>query len=429
MEDSEFDKLYADKMRQAGAPDFSDEDWERLQPRLDAADRKRWRTIPLWWLGALSGLLLLSNLFWWWMWHQGNSNTSDQGHIEKHTTTSIRDTVWDNKVIVRYDTVYRTIRYQLSESLSQSQTTTSKAPDNSTAGISAVDPTADKRSQADTNTSENSSESASPTPLGNDPNANTDVKGQETTVQNAWEQALDQLPVIPDPIPAPTYEPDFLTFDVPPVVKKPARKPLVLKPRQVRVGPELGLLIPKSPYLSSGAGFFTGLSGELAFSENLAMTFSGTYGFIGFKGREYHESLGLPPFKPKGVDTFSIRYYETEEHLKPTLQFALGFRYWIAAQRKLSPYIGLGYAMQWQLPYELKVEYIDEVQGNKRESSVHVPFDRSPLPMLDLGIGIRYKIGQHWRLQTGLGLQYELDPERRGIPYYWSWRNGVLYAF
>ena len=63
MEDSEFDKLYADKMRQAGAPDFSDEDWERLQPRLDAADRKRWRTIPLWWLGGLSGLLLLSNLF------------------------------------------------------------------------------------------------------------------------------------------------------------------------------------------------------------------------------------------------------------------------------------------------------------------------------------------------------------------------------
>ena len=115
MDDSEFYKLFADKMRRADAPDFSDEDWERLTPVLDQQQRKRWRVLPLWWLGALSALLLCSNLGWWWMFQRAEKNTESlrqEWQLAQVEKTIQRDTTWSKVIVYQYDTVYRTLVYR-----------------------------------------------------------------------------------------------------------------------------------------------------------------------------------------------------------------------------------------------------------------------------------------------------------------------------
>ena len=63
MKQPDFFRLFSKKMNAATPPpDFSGDDWQALQTRLDAHDRKRWRVLPLGWLGGLTGLLLLSNI-------------------------------------------------------------------------------------------------------------------------------------------------------------------------------------------------------------------------------------------------------------------------------------------------------------------------------------------------------------------------------
>ncbi len=121
MDDFDFDKLFADKMRGAGAPDLSDEDWEQLTPRLDAVERRRWRVLPVWWLGALSALLLGSNIGWWWMWQQSEKR-SDSMQSEwqqiRHESVAMRDTTWSKVLVYQYDTVYRTVVHRsVSESI------------------------------------------------------------------------------------------------------------------------------------------------------------------------------------------------------------------------------------------------------------------------------------------------------------------------
>ena len=113
MEDLDFDQLFADKMRQAGAPDISEVDWKPLSARLDAFDRKRHRMMPLWWLGALTGILFLSNLIWWSLWYNNNQQTS---HIQaewqnfQQQTLLVRDTVVQKTIVYIYDTIWITTR-------------------------------------------------------------------------------------------------------------------------------------------------------------------------------------------------------------------------------------------------------------------------------------------------------------------------------
>lgn len=114
MEDSEFDRLFADKMRRAGAPD-ADEDWGHLSPLLEAEQRRRWRAFPLWWLGVLSLLLLGSNIAWWWYWQQSEKRSdaliAEWQQIRRENVV-LADTTWTKVVAYQYDTIYRTLVYR-----------------------------------------------------------------------------------------------------------------------------------------------------------------------------------------------------------------------------------------------------------------------------------------------------------------------------
>lgn len=421
MNDSEFDKRYADKMRQNSAPDFSDEDWERLTPLLDKAQQRRWRVLPLWWLGALSGLLICSNLAWWWMW-QDSEKKSEARWLEWKQTlpseTVSRDTVWSKAVVRQYDTIYRTVVLRSVPAYGQ---------------IVGNVPAVSGSSLSYNNTITEGL---------------TGPVSANGTTGSAWNRephlrdslrSYPKLARVSEPFECLPIEPAFVNFSnkqiqikerdflmAPMKHAKSTGQPTFV-PRHYRLGAVGGLLIPHANSLSSNAGYLLGLNGEIAFSDQLALTFEGAYSAVGFKGYELDKSLGLPSVSSPG-DDYELKYFKTEEGLKPILQLNAGLRYWIMAQKRLSPYLGLGYTAQWHLPYELQVEYTHKITGQEKERSEDVP-THGPVSLLDLNVGLRYRFWRQLSFQAGVDFLYKIDKSQPGIPVFWGVKSAMLYEF
>ncbi|GEM_PF-2945410 len=425
MNDSEFDKRFADKMRQAGAPDLSHEDWERLSVALDADQRKRWRILPLWWLGALSALLLCSNIGWWWMWQQSEKRSevmqAEWQQIRQAEVTK-RDTSWSKVVVYQYDTIYRSVVLQAgSESVSQSG--------------SAVLGLLNKIQLIPEKTAASGHLSTTASPTGDLlSNLDTQKFPQDTSEQMlknvALKGAIEWLPIAPCFVKIPVRpfkltEKDFVLL---PLRRPHTPQQSLLIPKKIRLGAGTGIVIPSASGLTGNGGYLFSLNGEIAFSEQLALTFEGAYNEVGFTGRRYNQSLGLPLPNSPGND-YVLKYFKPEEGLKPIVQLTAGMRYWWRATHLVSPYLGLGYAMQWHLPFELQFEYIDKFTGQEIERSIEAPALGSAVSLMDLNIGVRYRIWRQLSLQTGASYQFKMDSNQPGIPRYWGITSAVLYTF
>ncbi len=423
MEELNFDKLYADKMRTAGAPDFSDEDWERLHPLLDARDRRRWRVIPFWWLGLLSGLLLCSNIGWWLLWRQSD-NSAQKLQAEwqqvQLKTIAASDTSWKKVVVYQFDTVYRTVVFRQIQEIDIPETNLLPGEENHIGNLSIQTVAAKENTPlAPKATFENSP-------------PNIDAESIDPTAKN---QALQSIPTVLEPLPLkivclllPEQKLEFLETTPPPPPQKRLPNVNVLIPQKFRLGGGAGFLSPQSNHLTKHSGYQTYLSAELAFSEQLALILEGAFIGVSFKGTQYDEKLGLPPLISPGTD-YKLKYFETDEGYKNIIQVTLGMRYWLAATRKLSPYLGFGYAAQLHPSYELHIEFIDQVTNQEKERSAVVKFNALPVSLLDLNLGFRYRFSQRWRWQTGLSYQFKMNPAQEGIPRFWGLKSGVFYCF
>lgn len=425
MDDSEFDKLYAGKIRQAGAPDLSDEDWERLTPVLDARERRRWRVLPLWWLGALSGILLCSNLGWWWMWKQSEKRSealqNEWRQIRPQASTQ-QDTIWSKVVVYQYDTVYRTTVYRaVSEGVPQNYRVASASKN----GL----PMDQERSAV----SDPSPQVEGPTDLAQ---ISTDLP---PTPGDGTAQNLDNIQAINnlDVLPAQTYflkiparqikTPGNNLVFIPLKKSHTPRQPLLI-PRKFRLGAGGGFILPSGSNLSNNTGFANVLNAELSFTDKLALTLEGAYMGISFNGKVYDERLGLPPQNSPG-DDYVFKHFETDEGYKTILQLSAGMRYWFRANHKLSPYLGFAYAAQWHPEFELKLEYYNPLSDQDKEVSMEVPSMSRPVSFLEMNAGLRYRFKRQLYWQSGASYQFKIDPSQPGIPRFWGIKTAVLYEF
>ena len=100
--DDIFDKNYANRMREQTDLDFSDQDWRALAGRLDEADRKKRRGTLFWSVAGLAGLLLLSNLLWFFTFDGiKNEVRAFETNVMRH-----RDTIYQTVIEHRVDTVF-----------------------------------------------------------------------------------------------------------------------------------------------------------------------------------------------------------------------------------------------------------------------------------------------------------------------------------
>lgn len=420
MEDFDFDKLYADKMKRAGAPDFSDEDWERLLPRLDRERYRRWRMLPLWWLGVLSGLLLCSNIGWWLMWQHSENYTKNlqkEWQEARRELITQNDTSWKKMIVYQYDTIYRTIVYN-TPTWNKTPSIDLKSAQKNSPGYAADNIAAvEKQMEAGLKTAD----------LPDPKSIEIDDEDQEpgTTARfGNFEMLALKMGLVALP------EMHFKIPEKEPIVslKKRKTRPHIFTPRKFRLGAEAGIMIPRSKYLTNTSGFVASLTGEIVFSEQLALTLEGAYSGVVFKGTSYEQKLGLPPQMSPG-DDYVLKYFETEEGVIPIYQLTTGMRYWMRPKRIMSPYLAIGLGVQWHPEYELKLEYINTVTENEKEISIEVLPTDNPVPMLDFGAGIRFRFSPHWYWQTGVDYQFKLVESQPGIPRFWGFRSGVTYGF
>jgi len=424
MDDFDFDKLFADKMRGAGAPDLSDEDWEQLTPRLDAVERRRWRVLPVWWLGALSALLLLSNIGWWLMWQQSEKR-SDSMQSEwqqiRHESVAMRDTTWSKVLVYQYDTVYQTVVHRSVSGSIVANNGYAFERGNTNLSGTGIKNISSRSLNRDESTVPLASNLDNPIQL----DTNALSKGVFPRLQN-----LSMLPINPVYLKTPLRRLEIPEKVIVLIPQKRAQHPrqYLLIPRKVRIGAGGGFVIPSAAQLSVNSGFVAALMGEIAFSEQLALTLEGAYSGISFTGTEYDKALGLPPFSSPG-DDYILKHFETDEGLKPVLQLGAGLRYWLRSTHKLSPYLGLGYAAQWHPEFELKLEYIHQITGEEKEFSLEVPALSSPVSLLDFNAGLRYHFFRRLSLQTGAFYQFKIDVNQPGIPHFWGIKSAVMYEF
>lgn len=425
MDDSEFDKLFADKMRQAGAPDFSEDDWEHLSPALDEAQKRRWRVLPLWWLGALSGLLLCSNLGCWWMWQQSEKRSDaiqQEWQQIRQSKFVKRDTCWSKVVVYRYDTIYRTV-------------VTHAIPGNRSANESVVlkqmaSPQFLTTKAAVSNIATNT-QATTGQPMALPAKEAISVDTASHDLKNARILGLlDVLPLAPVSLNKPQRQFQFNEKDLAlvPMKRKHTARNLLLIPQKYRLGAGTGLVFPSANNLSPNTGYLFSMDGEIAFSQHLALTLKGTYCAVDFMGKSYDQSLGLPLVQSPG-DDYVLKYFKPEEGLKPFLQLTLGMRYMMRFQNRVSPYLGLGYAVQWHLPFEIQFEYINRITGEEKEHSIEAGSPVGIVSLMDLNAGVRYRFGPHFYLQAGPAYQFKLDKNQPGIPRFWGINSSVLYEF
>ncbi len=289
MEDFDFDKHFAEKMRRTTAPDLSDEDWEYLSPKLDAEYRRRWRVLPLWWLGILSGLLVCSNIGWWWMWQKSEQRSealqTEWKQVRQQTTTQ-HDTVFEKVVIHHYDTVFQHTVYR---NYTQ-QTPAAQGPGFVAEGEN-IRRYLNEKILDPEKTAPNTSNSAAILPaqplFSINPSRQTAPNTSHAGSFELLPTRLDLLPIpafqlnLPEPILAPS-----------PVQHQHQAFPLI--PKKFRIGAGGGMLMPSAKRLPISIGFTTSLAAEIAFSEQFAITLEGAYSGLSFKGYEIDNGLGLP---------------------------------------------------------------------------------------------------------------------------------------
>ena len=262
--DHDFDRQFGEKMRQQTDLDFSHEDWPKIAARLDAADRRRWRVLPFWWLAGLTGLLVLSNLGWFLVFEKQKNATA-----EHSKTIILRDTIFEKTVVERVDTVYKTVvvrRFsenglpKTSSGLSEKHSLVSHIPKGR--GVMA-------------------SQSQVSPPFGVGVGGEADVKKDEK--QPLFEKTAGEkldFPLfrkLPIDSPAPISIVKQLVFVPSPTANfQPNAAALVSKswkPKWVAVGPSGGFLQPLAYRMLDRRGSVVGLTGEIGFSNRFSITF------------------------------------------------------------------------------------------------------------------------------------------------------------
>ncbi|NUO02201.1 MAG: hypothetical protein HUU01_16465 [Saprospiraceae bacterium] len=458
MDEKDFDKLFSEKMKTAGAPDFSDADWQPLSQRLDSWQRRRWGLLPLWWLGALSGLLLFSNAFWWFTWRESNDHLASllQQTLETREQASISssDTLYRTVVVHHYDTIYRTLvlRPELAAGLSatgdglatESQQTQpeliagSEFPEKAAGTGKMSTPPNASNLQASALADKTTALSDQHSGINNAQNAVAGgIEGAREAI-SAEEIARMQEPVAEvSPLPLKHFgeikRHRRVPIPLPPLAdwetaKPKEKKPFPLTPKSLRLGAGGGWALPGAAVIASKSGTAIGLKGEIGFSDQLSLTLEGTFNKLKFQGYVYDGSIGLPAPNPPG-DNYNFKYFETHNAPKPMFQLTAAMRYQFSTAQKLSPFFGVGFATQWHPEYELEYEYTYQPNGSEFSENVEVEDLEKPLSFLHFEFGLSYKIAKSWGLQASGFYDTEASRSQIGIPRLYGLKTFLLYEF
>jgi hypothetical protein len=427
--DHEFYRRFSDKISRATIDDSnSGADWHALSGRLDSWQRRKWRLVPLWWLGSLTSLLVLCSIGGWWLWYQEHKElaalkTEWQNHVARQKSAVLHDTVWEKHVVYQYDTIFRNVivRYIQPEYTIN-------------AGAFAMPEQFPRTGY----TQETESDGFARQPGMPGSETAPAITSTPTTPNNATAGLNPTDPIRRsepfEPLPLPLITPGQRRPDMPQITDlkwlfPPARRAPSpgFRPRDFRLSMWGGMFRPHSDILDRSKGSAWSVDGEIGFTDHLSLAVEATYTRLDFEATEQPGSIGLPHFPPPG-DDYVFKYAETHGNTKPVIAIMTGMRYQFAGSKKLYPWLGLGYAAHFQPAYDLEVEFFNQATGMESSSNEHIPANSKAVSYLDARLGIRYELSQQWSLVT-FGFYEKKLNNGPGIPAYSGLRGGITYRW
>lgn len=445
-ERDDFYRLFGEKMREQTAPDFSEQDWPALANRLDQADRKRPFVLPVWWPWLLGGLLVLSNLGWFFF-----MKFSKTG-LEATETHVVCDTIFQQTTVIRTDTVFQKVWLKspvLPARFSEkrdSQTVENQAvfSEKSVAGFekTAADKTADN-SFSTSDGRKIATDFSTPKGALNGPidplfqkmdSLKMDENGGETSdfsSKSILSVLSSGLPFLVDcrwpPLVIIHSEPSK-----PFVFQTPASENSVVT-RSARSGwTSLGLvggrLIPIGYGLHDRRGFVAGLVAERGLTKNLSANLEAAVGGVRCRGF-YLDGYGIggSDIQSPGPG-YRLRSFEIIANPKKDVRLGLGLRWRFWPGWKLHPFVGAGWLMDFERSFDMQTNWYQQGIGGSLSVPFHLSGSDRPISFAEANAGLEFSFSARLSLSVcgfyddKLGIGEEGLPGYKGLKSWLTWR-------
>lgn len=415
MED--FFKQFRDNLEHRPEPDFEERDWQHLEKRLDGEREKR--PVPLvWWLAV--PLLLLAG-FNVWLFRSMRQAGQRVASLEIR-----RDTTVHTRVVYVTDTIYQTrvVRERVVEYLPAAATHYADRLMEASVGRSVAPP------------STNSGPNQKANLLASGPAVGTDSTGTADILTG--KQVIDHQKIVEDLVSL--DRPDQYLHHLPPTSplleilvptaqqKKTLRHHLyAMRPKGFQMGVLGGWAYPFTfdQDLQRQKGYSVGAQAAIEFSPHLRLWTDATYIHTDLEVSRMGNDIGVPTVSPPADDLVFLK----AELPQPSLQYSLGMQYFLRANHRFRPYLGLGYGVAQLLPYEVGYEFENKTLGTAWMYETQVRPSRLPTDFWLLQLGVEYRLSKHWNAQLRGTYRSNLDKTQLQSPKMLGVQGGLNYRF
>ncbi len=166
-----------------------------------------------------------------------------------------------------------------------------------------------------------------------------------------------------------------------------------------------------------------GLSGEIAFKRGLRLSVSLDNVQNHFKTTTRDAILNLPTDPPM-TENYNLKYIEGSSS---SVLAGIGLSYLFKSERRISPFVSVGFARRWVLPYSLEFEFTNKMTGEERSFKIDDTRYHQD-NWFNMGFGFETTLESKFLIR--LKTEYIYDPNHglEGINQFLL-RGGIFYRF
>ncbi len=421
----DFFKQFRDNIENRPEPSFEEGDWRKLENRLAEQGQRRPAALAWWWAVPLLLLLAGANAFM----------LLEQRKVNRkiYALESIRDTVYQTRVIYLADTIYQTrVVKEKAPAFPHWGFSSFYLPFGSPGAVPGLVPLFPEGLPAEGLMLSASALLHSPfveqrhqeggQALAAPPEEAPTAGGRyyASLLEPLSPAGLHQLP---DPAGG------IAEIPLEPALSK-RKRPLLyylypLRPKGLQLGLHAGGVLPVGHKMNPVSGFSGSMEVAVEFSPNLRMWADASYFNILLETDEMDEAMGVPVIMPPSDDLAFVK----AEVIMPSFQFSAGMQYLLLAGNKLSPFVGLGYAAVSLLPHDVVYDFKNPDNETEWNLDMRVQNSRWYSGFVLFNAGAEYQFSEHCSARMGAGYRAYWNNTSLLSPRMFSLRGGVLYSF
>jgi len=198
-----------------------------------------------------------------------------------------------------------------------------------------------------------------------------------------------------------------------------------IRPKSINIGFNAGVIFSEPKTFELRKGFTSNIKADLVFSKNLRM-FS-EFGYLNshYSRDEMGDDIGIPLTTSPNDD---FDFVEAKVEL-PAFQYVVGLQYFFNTNRKIQPYLGLGFSGLSTLPYEVQYEFKNRADGLELLVDKEISQKYTINNQFIFEVGLEYPIKDNWSVQLNSFYRYGKKSTAFSPSNIFGLKSGLLYHF